>query len=613
MFIHQGVKTIRKNRFVRSLALLSVCFLFSSCDLAKNYTKTDRSGNMETQDFRDGLAERLPGIEGGADETSSLDVIPSLNPYISNGSQSLKTMPLVSVSVNQSVPLRDILYELAQQAEYDLELDPNIRGSIIFTARNKPFDVVVERIAGISNLRYEFKDDFLRVEVDAPYLKTYKVDYLNFIRTNAGGVSTNISVVSGEGADAGSTYTADSASDSDFWGELEANLSQILGGASTGALKTRNDPRISAVEQNPDVAAVAPQDGEGGVTVQPPQAILRVDSLPVNGEAGEAADVAESTYSINKQAGLINVMASERIHKQVNEYLVSLRRAVSSQVLVEAKIFEVNLFDEFITGIEWQALKGDGFIRFLNANNGGIGGVASLGGDFATDSAFGIGVLGNDADAFVEAISGFGTVRALASPRLTVLNNQSAVLNVVTNRVFFEIDLEREEDDDTGDVTLEIDSDIQSVPEGVLINVQPSINLVDNTISMFVRPTITSIVGRVQDPSIAFLAGDSGLVSEIPEVNVQEIDTVIKVNSGQAVVMGGLLQDRSETTQEGIPVLGELPLIGAAFRSQADLSSKTELVIFLKATIIESPADSIHDTDRDLYRAFSGDRRPFKL
>lgn len=616
MFSNRSGKNLARRFMFRFALFGSVCVSLVACDLAKNYTKTDRPANMEIQDFRDGLAERLPGV--GSEDVSSSDLasIPALNPYISNGTQEMDSMPLVSVSVNQSVPLRDILYELAQQAEYDLELDPNIRGSIIFTARNKPFDVVVERIAGIANLRYKFEDEFLRVEIDAPYLKTYKIDYLNFIRTNSGSVSTNISVVSGDesSTQTGSAYTAESVSDSDFWGELEANLSQLLGGASTGALKTRNDPRITAVEQNPEVAAVSPaQNGEGGVTVQPPQAVLRVESLPVDGGGGEAVAVAEATYSINKQAGLINVVASERTHKKVEEYLLTLRKAVTSQVLIEAKIFEVSLFDEFITGIEWQAFKGDGIVRFLNANNGGLGGIAPLGGEFATDSAFGIGILGNDADAFIEAVSGFGTVRALASPRLTVLNNQSAVLNVVTNRVFFEIDLEREEDEDTGDVTVEIDTDIQSVPEGVLINVQPSINLDDKTISMFVRPTITSIVGTVQDPGIAFLAGGTGIVSEIPEVNVQEIDTVVKVNSGQAVVMGGLLQDRTETTTESVPVLGELPLVGAAFRSQQDLSSKTELVIFLKATLLEAPGDSIHNTDRDLYRAFSGDRRPFKL
>lgn len=624
------MRSIQKKLFL-DRSFLVLFFVFSSvalvsCDLARNYTKADRDADMEIQDFRDGMAERLPEVDE-EQSASSFDSIPALNPYISNGNQNLKSMPLVSVSVNQSVPLRDILYELAQQAEYDLELDPNIRGSIIFTARNKPFDVVVDRIAGIANLRYKFEEDFLRVEVDTPFIKTYKVDYLNLIRSNQGGVSTNVTVVSGDnsGADNSSTYQASTDSTSDFWGELELNLEQILGGASTGALKTRRDPRITAAEQNPDIAAVSPEQGGNGVNVQPPEAVLRVESLPVDGEAdgapGSDTEGPQATYSLNKQAGLINIMAPERVHKQVEEYLNKLRRAVTSQVLIEAKVFEVSLFDEFITGIEWAGVteSGEGFLGLLNVQsvpavfNGAItgDGLVVPQGTVTSNSAFNAVWSGDDVAGFVEAISGFGTVRALASPRLTVLNNQSAALNVVTNRVFFEIEIEEEEDDDTGDITREIEAEIKSVPEGVLINVQPSINLEDRTISLHVKPTITSIVNRVSNIGVTLV--DSTIDSPIPEVNVQEIDTVIKVNTGQAVVMGGLLQDRSETTQEAVPVLGELPLIGAAFRSQEDISSKTELVIFLKATLLDSPGDTVHNTDRDLYRTFSGDRRPFKL
>lgn len=612
----------KKSKFhfkaIYAVSILSFSLALGACDLSKNYTKADRASNQEIQDFRDGLAERLPEVDQAKAESGVIDSIPDLQPYISNSSETLRSMPLVSVAVNQSVPLRDILYELAQQAEFDLELDPNIRGSIIFTARNKPFDQVIDRIADISGLRYKFEDDFLRVEVDSPYIKTYKIDYLNFVRSNQGSVNTNITVVSGEdesSANTGSSYTATSDSASDFWGELELNLEQLLGGRS-GGLKTNRDPRITAVEQNPDVAAVSPQQNGGNISVQPPQAVLRVDSLPIDEEDEDAEEnAAASTYSLNRQAGLINVVASERVHKQVEEYLNRLRRAVTSQVLVEAKIFEVSLFDEFITGVDWQAVtnSGEGIIRFINATDPVIGGITPPGGEIATSTSFGFGVLGNDAAGFVEALSGFGTVRALASPRLTVLNNQSAVLNVVTNRVFFELDLEQTDGTDNNPPTTEIDADIQSVPEGVLINVQPSINLDDRTISMFVRPTITSIVGTVEDPSVAFFAGGTGIVSEIPEVNVQEIDTVIRVNSGQAVVMGGLLQDRTEATREAIPVLGELPVLGTLFRNQRDLSTKTELVIFLKATLLDSPGDSVHTTDRDLYKAFSADRRPFDL
>ena len=595
----------------------------TACDLAANQTKIDRASNMEFQDFRDGLAERLPEVEETADNGGQ-GSIPDLEPYVTMTSAGIQAMPLVSVSVNQSVPLRDILYELAEQAEYDIELDPNIRGSIIFTARNKPFDLVVKRIASIAGLRYKFEDDFLRVELDTPYLKTYKIDYLSFIRTNQGSVSNNVSVVSGEGADSGSGYSSSTDSSSDFWGELDLNMSQILGGASTGGLKTSRDPRITAVEQNPEVGAVAPQASEGGdgqVNVQPPEAVLRVESLPIDEEevpgamTGGNDDGNGQTYSINKQAGLINVFATEKVHKQVQDYLNDLKRSVTSQVLVEAKVFEVSLSDEYINGIEWNSVyKEFGLGSFNSAADTLFTNVLPIpGGDVVTNNNFGLTYDGNDFEAFVRAISGFGTVRALASPRLTVLNNQSAVLNVATNRVFFELDIDRETDDDTGDVTIEIDSEIQSVPEGVLINVQPSIDLDKRTISMSIRPTITRIVGTVQDPSVQFVAGGDGIISEIPEVNIQEIDTVIKVNSGQPIVMGGLLQDRIASTQEAVPVVGEVPILGALFRSQSDLVSKTELVIFLKATLIESSEDTIHNTDRDLYKTFSGDRRPFKL
>ncbi len=605
--------------FINSLAKLTIVMslglTLASCDLAANYTKTDRGSNMEFQDFRDGLSERLPELEN--DEVADMDSIPELLPYVTATPESMKSVPLVSISVNQTVPLREIFFELAEQAEYDLELDPNIRGSVIFTARNKPFDVVVDRIAKMAGLRYKFEDGFLRVEVDHPYIETYKIDYLSFIRSNQSGVNTSVSVVSGDGADTGSNFASTSESTSDFWAELELNLEQLLGGASTGALKTKTDPRITVAEKNPDVdvSAVAPEQGEDGeVTVAPPEVVLNVQSLPIDDGGSDDDDETNYTYSLNKQAGLINVIASERTQRKVATYLNELRRSVTAQVLVEAKVFEVTLKDEFITGIEWNAFLGDGLGRFTEGSNGILGEIAIPGGGKVAEvSNFGVGLFGSDASAFVKAISGFGTVRALASPRLTVINNQSASLNVATNKVFFELDIDREIDLDTHIETIEIESTINTVPVGVLINVQPSINLEKRTISMFLRPTVTNVVDEIKDPAITFIAADTGLVSLIPEVNVQEIDTVVNVNSGQPIVMGGLLQDSSTNTQEGIPVLSELPIIGAAFRTQRDLISKTELVIFLKATIIDAPEGTIHNTDRDLYRTFSGDRRPWEL
>ena len=620
------------RRFLCICSVVVLAFTLNGCDRAQNQLKPDREANLEMQDFRDGLASRLPEDEDseGADGSS----IPGLQPYIAPASEHMKSMPLVSISVNQSVPLRDVLFELAEQADYDLELDPNIRGSIIFTARDRPFDQVIERISDMAGLRYKFKEDVLRVELDEPYNKTYKIDYLSYIRSNKGSVRNNIAVVSGDGADTGSGFEATTESQADFWGELELNLTQILGGGTTGALKTKKDPRITATEQNPDVEAVAPTetgagaDGQPEVQVQPPQAVLNVESLPVDEEeekaSGQGDEKSKMTFSINKQAGMISVYASEKIHKEITEYLRMLERASTAQVLIEAKILEVTLNDEYITGIDWRAIDFPSSEFALNYLSDGFGILDTLGPataptlpgtDVSSQSTAVIGYAGNDVQAVIQAISGFGTVRALASPRLTVLNNQSAVLNVATNHVFFEIDIDVTTQD-SGPTQTDISSDIRNVPEGILVNVQPSINLDKGTIALAVRPTITRIVEEVEDPAVQFVTATNnitGVESLVPELNVQEIDSVIQVRSGQAVLMGGLLQDRSTTGEEGVPVLNEIPMVGSLFRQHDDLVTKTELVIFLKATILDSPSGSIHDTDRDLYRTFSSDRRPFKL
>ncbi|MBL4805251.1 MAG: type II and III secretion system family protein [Alphaproteobacteria bacterium] len=604
----------------KCLVAIGVVVSLSGCDLAKNQLRHDRENNAEFQETRDAMSSRLPSTEDD-DSMAMNGSIPEFQPYVAEPNAQMKSMPLVSISVNQTVPLRDVLYELAQQADYDLELDPRIRGSIIFSARNKPFDTVVERISNIAGLRYKFEDDFLRVELDTQYNKVYKIDYLSYIRSNSGSISNNISVVSGDGADSGSDFAASSTSEADFWGELEVNLEQLITGAQTGALKTTRDPRITATDQNPDVQAVSPAGADGQVTVQAPEAVLRVDSLPTEGlddPSGQSAQSGEEeeagSFTINRQAGLINVFATEKAHKEIQDYLKVLKKAVTSQVLIEAKVLEVTLNDQYSTGINWSALDLPGNVTLdLNTTFTGV----------PSGSSFVANFPGSDFTALVNAASEFGTVRALASPRMTVLNNQSAVLNVATNEVFFEIEVDVTTED--GATQTDVDSEIRNVPVGVLMNVQPSINLEDRTVALALRPTVTAISDEEADPGVAFAVAQAiasfpagATIPEfpqnlVPELSVQEIDSVIQVNSGQAIVMGGLLSDRMETTEGGVPVAAQVPLVGNLFKKHDDIVNKTELVIFLKATILDTPEDSVHKTDIDLYRQFSSDRRPLRF
>lgn len=624
------VKNRRFRAFGRATLVVSClmvsAFVVSGCDLAKNQLKMDRSTNMEFQDYRDALAPRASDRDRGLG--SADDGIPELQPYVAQPSDNLRPMPLVSISVNQTVPLRDALFELANQAGYDIELDPHIRGSIIFTARQRPLDVVVERIADIAGLRYKFEGDTIRVEVDRPYHQTYKIDYLNYIRKNQSSIRNDVSVVTGDGASTstGSGFQAQSESEADFWGELNSGLTQIVGvNPNVPGLRTDADPQITAAAQNPTSAPVEPvvtigPDGETIVQAQAPQATLQVQSLPtdVNG-SGDASSGTRSTadvptFSLNRQAGIVSVYAPSRTHDRVSKYLELLRLSVTSQVLIEAKVLEVSLTDEFAAGIDWMAMnlpeKGRFGFDVIGDNL-----YPSLNTPQEPQANFVASIMGSDFNAAVQAISRFGTVHALASPRLTVLNNQSAALSVANNLVYFEIDIDVTRDE-FGTQT-QIDSSIRNVPEGVLINVQPSIDLNRQTISMSLRPTITRVIDYVPDPAVTLAVAQAGLntniSSQIPVVNVQEFDSVINLESGQTMVLGGLLQDRTTSTQQGVPVLSEVPLLGGLFRTQGDEIRKTELVVFLKATILDGASQSIHTTDRDLYKRFSGDRRPLNF
>ncbi len=615
-------------------AALSLSLL--GCDLAKNDLKIDRSTDMERQDYRDALAQRLPDIKNKSAEEAG---IPEMKPYMASPDDKLKPMPLVSVSVNQTVPVKDVLYEAAKQANYDIELDTRITGSIIFTARNRPFDEVVDKIAESAGLRYKFDDNSVRVELDTPFHEIYKVSYLSYIRTNTSSVNNDVSVVSGQGADTGSKFKAESKSEADFWGELDSNMTQILGvNRDAGTLRTAKDPKITAattsaapvepvllqsngeITQNPDgTTSTAPAQN---VQVAAPDAVLKVEPLPIEDDTSASSsgeDPFEPRYSMNKQAGIISVFATERQHKQIASYLDALHKATTAQVLIEAKVLEVSLTDEFSAGIDWSAVDlFDGKFNF-GVNSSSPSAPAPAFNPISDPStSFIASYVSGDLTAAVQALSRFGTVHALASPRLTVLNNQSAVLNVAKNQVYFELDVSSTGGSTTSAPTVTVDSDIRNVPEGVLINVQPSIDLDSRTVSMSVRPTVTRITGFVNDPGVAYAVALAGLganniSSPVPVVNVQEFDSVIEMNSGQPIVMGGLIQDRATSTQNGVPVLDEVPVLGGLFRSQGDRIEKTELVVLMKATIVDGSNSSVHPTDKDLYRSFSQDRRPFDL
>ncbi|CAM9127260.1 unnamed protein product [Phaeothamnion confervicola] len=588
-------------------------------------------------------------------------------------SESLTPMPnlalpanarLVSISVNEEVPLRDVLVELAQQANVGLELDPHIAGALIFSVRQRPFEEVIDRIADMAGLRYNLNGNVLRIEKDTPYLRDYRVDYLNVIRNTESSVSTTVDVVGGEavGGEGGgqgnsSESQVSSQSQNNFWQELETNLSMMMRRTEnrenllTAAAQPGTEdiayippptpaipepipvtPQASggATPANGEAAAVAAAAlgagaglAEGAGALTPAALNTAAAGAAGAGAAGapaapgattpaEGDDTKNRPFAINRMAGLVTVFGTERQHQMVEGYLRKLRRTIAGQVLIEAKVLEVQLSDGFESGINWAGVLGTatGAARFgttvvapqnvpFNNLDGATPGVVTL----ALDQ--------NDLDGVVNLVHQFGTVRTLSSPRLTVQHNQTAVLKVVENRVFFELDFERTTEG-VG-VTRErvtVDSNIRTVPEGVIITVQPSIHGETEEIAMSLRPTITRITGTVNDPGVA-IASNNTVQSPVPIIAVQEIDSMVTVRSGRVLVMGGLMQDAGSSLDAGVPGASNLPILGNLFKSRSDQNRQSELVIFIRATIIEGSGAT--PADVELYEKFGRDRRPLKF
>jgi len=560
------------------MAALAIALVVASCD-APLGDYQDPAADLTREDFQNmlGSSNFNAAPQPEAEAPPIPDLMPTLvAPVPPAGAEDR----LVSISVTDSVPIRSVLLELARAAEVDLELDAAIEGGIIFTAHNRPFIEVIQRIANLANLRYSFKNGVLRVELDRPYHRTYRIDQIAALRDSTSSIDISTDVFSSVGdsdTSNGSAASINQASTGDFYTELENNIGQIL----------INSAPILEIEE---------------------RQLARIETVAVEGESGALLDDAAAApetvletnnYSVHRQGGLLSVYATQRQHKLIQEYLLELLKQVGSQVLVEAKVIEVNLNDEFRSGVDWTAIS-DMLRGSVTAAVTAGSSLFAQGGDVV-----GLTYAGSDVNGVLSLISTFGTTRTVANPRLAIGNNQPAILKVAQNQVYFTVSFENETTE--FGTTRTFESTLNTVPVGLVMVVQPSINLEENIVTMSLRPTLSRIVGFVDDPAVS-LASDNEIVSQVPITEVREMDSIVSAHSGEVVIMGGLMQEVSANTESGVPGFQDVPWIGNLFKSNDDDREVIELVIFLKATIVPAPLPDAADID--LYATFAIDPRP---
>lgn len=494
---------------------------------------------------------------------------------------------LVSLAVTDDVPLKDVLIELARLADVDIEIDAGIQGGVSFRAKERPFNEVIERVSDLAGLRYSMKGGVLRVERDSPFVEIYHTDFLNIDRATSSSVSISTNVLSsaggstggsGGGLNTGSNASISSKTEGDFWKQFEAGIKQIL--------DYKPVSRLSQGASGGDANSAAAAVPEGAVTS------------------------GNGFYILNRQAATLTVSATERQHRLLKEFLSKMEASASAQVLIEAKIVEVKLNEIYQRGINWSKLGGNR-INFVN-RFGSVDNIANAATFAFAKASTGLDI---DLDLAVQLTETFGTTRTLSSPRLHAINNQQAVLTFAQNQVYFQLKVQRDQTNTgaSASTLLTVNSEIKTVPIGIILTLQPSINMDTQEITLNVRPTLSRVTGFVSDPAVAFLltqvTTQQNIESRVPVVEVRELDSILKLKSGQVMVIGGLMEDKATNNEVGVPGASKVPVFGNLFKSADNNDAVSELVIFIRATIVDSRGNA-QDADKVLYEKFTKDPRP---
>lgn len=545
-----------------------------------------------------------------------------LTPALPKPPQPAEKPELYSVVVHD-IAVQELLFALARDAKLNISIHPGISGTVTLSMLDQTLPEILDAVRTQVDMRYELNGRKLTILPDTPYLKMYRISYPNIERRAQSNVSISTTIAStgesGGGAGSNSSNASISnTSDNRFWETLVGNLRDLLRETDPlieegAAAQNAAAPAAVAAPVVPAAVAPAPTtgtapaanagSGRGGNNAAAPAAPTPVVVVapPAPAVAPQRAANYRETASViaNRENGIINVRATQRQHEKVREFLDGIMGVARRQVLIEATIVEVDLSDRYQQGIDWTLLRNGssnyGFSITPTGPSNGLttGGLLTSLSTLSVNKTYGSGSL----DAALRLLESFGTLRVLSSPKLSVLNSQTSVLKVVDNEVYFTIEVTPGTPATlTSPATPTVyTSTIHTIPIGFLMTVTPQID--DNgEVILNLRPTISRISAFATDPSPAL--AQQGVINRIPVVQSREMESIMRVQSGDIAVLGGLIQDSRDRKTDGLPGANRVPVLRDLFRYQDDKSRKTELVIFIRPTVL---SDASIDGD---YRAF---------
>lgn len=572
-------------------SVFALLVLLSGCSAIQERPAAD-TGTTGTQATVPDRARDKPAQ--GSVAAPPPEVSAALMPALQVGDMRLPSEPVeprFDISVKQA-QARSFFMSLVEGTPYNMVVHPSVEGEISLTLKNVTIREVMDTVRDVYGYEYQKTSSGYIVLPRRLQSKIFYVNYLNLKR--AGESRTQVS--SGEVSSAGSSTTGSTTNTSTTTTTGGSTSRESLSGSN---IKTESETDLWK-ELDAAVQSIV-GTGEGRSVIVSPQSSLIV----------------------------VRAMPSEL--RDVEHFLSQAQNSLQRQVILEAKIMEVQLNDGFQSGINWAALSEDSNGNSILGGQVGGGSIFNNGtseisgnegtlnpGAFAplentAVSAFGgvfsLSLKVNDFTAFIELLKTQGNVEILSSPRVSTVNNQKAVIKVGTDEFFVTA---VSSTTTTGTATTTI-PEVTLTPffSGIALDVTPQISPAGDVI-LHIHPSISDVKDQTKVITIA----DQTQSLPLALSTVRETDNIVRVKNGQIVVIGGLMQDTLSDQDAGVPYLKDVPIFGNMFKHKLQTKKKTELVILLKTTIVnqdsvwEDAGNVGSDRMRELYRdAFQNTRQ----
>jgi MSHA biogenesis protein MshL len=447
------------------------------------------------------------------------------------------------------VSAQDFFAALVDESPYSVVVHPDVTGTITLNLKNNTLHEVLDVVEEVYGYEIRRKGKVIQVYPAGIRTETIPLNYLYVKRSGMSSMSINSGGVS----------------------ESDQNSGNNSNNNSNNSSRSGNSNSSSSSNNNQNN-----QQGNGGVNIYTETEsdfwteLKDTLTLLVGSEEGRSVIV-------SPQAGLVTIRALPEEIKVVKGFIKDTETHLRRQVIIEAKIMEVTLNDDYQQGVKWDKVLGSiGSSDLTFSTAGGIAGNIISGTIGGTSS---LSFNNDDFSGVIDLLSTQGNVQVLSSPRITATNNQKAVIKVGEDE-YFVTDISSTTTTGTSTTTTP-EIDLTPFFSGIALDVTAQVAENDEVI-LHVHPSVT--LTNEQSKVIKFDGEE--IILPLAQSSVRESDTIIRAKSGEIVVIGGLIETRKVDMESKTPLLGDIPIFGELFKSKSETTQKKELVIMLKPIVV---------------------------